>query len=44
MADAGMRRTRAGGGMRNFPDEQSPVMLLAAGVREVAGTRWAKRK
>lgn len=34
------RRTRVVG---NFPDGQSAVMLVAARLRHVAGTRWGKR-
>jgi putative transposase len=35
------RRTRVVG---NFPDGQSALMLVAARVRHVAGTRWGRRK
>src|SRR5262249_47037680 len=34
------RRTRVVG---NFPDGQSAVMLVAARLRHIAGTRWGKR-
>ncbi len=34
------RRTRVVG---NFPDGQSAVMLVAARLRHVAGTRWGTR-
>ena len=35
------RRTRVVG---NFPDGQSAVMLVAARLRHVAGTRWGTRQ
>jgi transposase-like protein len=34
------RRTRVVG---NFPDGQSAVMLVAARLRHIAGTRWGSR-
>ena len=34
------RRTRVVG---NFPDGKSAVMLVAARLRHIAGTRWGKR-
>ena len=34
------RRTRLVG---NFPDGKSAVMLVAARLRHIAGTRWGKR-
>lgn len=35
------RRTRVVG---TFPDRQSAVMLVAARLRHIAGTRWSTRK
>src|SRR5262245_56358265 len=35
------RRTRVVG---NFPDGESAVMLVAARLRHVAGTRWGSRR
>ena len=35
------RRTRVAG---NFPDGQSALMLVAARLRHIAGTRWGTRR